>query len=134
MKFNGLLVFLQELTTFPMLSQMNPVHEAPEPNSTCVRATLILSSPPHAEVLFPLGFCTKTLCSFIFYPINLTCPTCLVLIILAWITNQQRTSLHNFLQLSLISALLGLNILMTQSFNYVSLCCALNMTDQVSQP
>ena len=45
----------------------------------------------------------------------------------------QRTSLHNLLQLPLISTLLGLNI-MTLSFNYVSLCCALNMRDQVSQP
>lgn len=45
----------------------------------------------------------------------------------------QRTSLHNLLQLPLISALLGLNI-MTLPFNYVSLSCALNMRDQVSQP
>jgi hypothetical protein len=29
MKFNGLLVFSHKLTTFPMLSQMNQVHEAP---------------------------------------------------------------------------------------------------------
>lgn len=132
MKFNGLLVSSQELTTVPMLSQMNPVHEAP-----------FYLRMIHFNIIFPLmlKYSLQSL-SFRFLYQNF-----MFIYLLPHKSHMphlfhpnnsdmdyksQRTSLHIFLQLPPISALVGLNILITLSFNNVSLCCALTVRDQVS--
>jgi hypothetical protein len=119
MKFSGLLVCSQELTTVPMLSQMNPVHEAP-----------FYLCKIHFTIIFPpmLKYSLQSLSLRFLYQNFMLIYLLLHKSHMPHLSHpnnsdmdykSQRTSLHNFLQLPLISALVGLNILITLSFNNV---------------
>jgi hypothetical protein len=134
MKFRGLLVCSQELATVPLLSQMNPVHEAP--SYLCKIQFNIIFPPKLKYSLQSRSFSSPYQnCIFIYllphksHMLYLSHPNSS-----GKDYTSQRTSLNNFLQLPAISAPLGLNILMILSFNNVSICCALNVRDQTSQP
>ena len=65
----------QKPTTRPILSHMGSVHTIPS-DSFIVHFIIILPSYlclPNR--LFPSGYCTKTLCEFLFSPIRVVAPT-----------------------------------------------------------
>jgi hypothetical protein len=66
------------LPTVPVLSQLNPIHT---PQTISQRSILNISSHLHLGLpsgLFPLGFPTKTLYTFLSSPVRATCPAHLI--------------------------------------------------------
>jgi hypothetical protein len=93
--------------------------------------------------LFPSGFPTNNLYTFLFSPIRATCPAYLILIdliiliVLGENYKSRSSSLCSFLQPSATSSLLGLNILLSTLFLFsstLSLCSSRNIRDHVSHP
>jgi hypothetical protein len=101
----------------PILSRLNPLHT---PQPICLKSTLIPFS--HLRVglpsgLFPSGFPTKTLYTFLSSSMRATCPSHLIyLVIMCLMIFEEQyilwvSSLCNFLHSAVTSSLLGKNIL-----------------------
>jgi hypothetical protein len=118
------------------------IHPTP-PNPVFLRSILIPSYPLHHWLLsglFPLGFPTKTLYTFLSSSMRATWPAHLILLDLIFLMifgyeyKLWISSLCNFLY-SVTSSLWGPNIVHRTLFsNTLSLCASLNVRDQVSHP
>ena len=126
----------------PILSQINPVHDPPNPTSW--RSILIL--PSHLRLglpsgLFPSGFPTKHFYALLLFLVRATCSAHLILLdlITQIIFGEQyrslSSSLCNFLHSPVTSSLLDPNTLLNTLFSdTISLSSSLSMRDQVSHP
>jgi hypothetical protein len=103
----------------PILSQLNPLH--PPANLPKIHSDPILPSTPRSsQWSFSFGLSHQNLVAYTFLssPMRPTCPAHLIL-----------------LDLIVTSSLLGPDILLRTLFsNTLSICCSLNVRDQVSHP
>ena len=143
--FHGTRRFITALTSLRhlSLSWASPIQSI-YPHPTSWKSILILSTYLRLGLpsgLLPLGFPTKTLYTPLSSPIRTTCPAHLILLdfIIRTILGEEyksfSSSLCSLLHSSVISSLLGPNILITPLFsNTLSFLCSRNVNDQVSHP
>jgi hypothetical protein len=104
-------------------------------HSISLRSILILASHLHVGLLsslFPSGFPIKTLYASLSYACCMLCTSFLLdLIILIIVSEEYKLwsfSLRNFLQLNVVSSILGPNIILSALFsNVIRLCFVFNM-------
>jgi hypothetical protein len=119
------ILFSQESSTSPILSQINPVSTTP-PNLFQIHFNtithLLLGLP---SGLFLSGILINILYEFRFSPIHVTCPAHLILldliilILLGEESKLWRSALCSFLQPPVISSLFGPNILLNTLFSNI---------------
>ena len=140
----NLKVHYRPYISLPLVSIFSKIYPVPRIQSTSFKSILILSSHLCLGLpkdLFPSGFTTKILYTFMDCSICATCPahlSCLdlrLLIILGKEYNACSSALYNFLHSPVIQYHLVLNIFLstvhTLFSNTLNLCSSLKVRDQV---